>query len=396
MEGNLKAFMRAQQGTRVARVGLDIKLTQGGHIDGQGEIVYRTGRNGSRFLFDPRLQLREVTVDGCPAHVTRAGPLVQFSNPPGEHLLRARWTGAIPSDGGLGLSGSSFDLNLNLQWYPLLLWGSRFDVQLAMRLPRGAKAILPAVARRGRSSVSLQSVIDVPIVGGRIQGIRSGRGLSVHSLVRRDLRGFHRTAERVVGWLEGKWGPRPFRPIRLVETWRQQGGAYAREGLIVTPDWSRVPEQEIAQRLVHEAAHQWWGMDVLPGEAWFAEDWLSEGLATYCEYLWRRERVGDGAASEFREMAAHTIRGLRGSLAKMSPWSPEGWSLSRYGALLVLVELERRVPNLVAILRRYRARHHGSFVTTKSLIHELQGAVPASWLKAHLTSERTWPGDFNP
>ena len=388
----MAAFMRAQEGIRVARVSLDIRLTEGGQIDGKGELVYRTNRKGSRFLLDPRLQLREVTVDGCPAHSTRAGALVQFSDTPGEHLLGARWTGAIPSDGGLGLSNSSFDLNLNLLWYPTLLWGSRFDVQLVIRLPRGAKAVLPTVARRGRQAVSMQSVIDVPMVGGRIRGARHGRGLSVYSLVRRDVSEFRRTAERVVEWLEGKWGPRPFRPIRFVETWRQQRGAYAREGLIVTPDWSQAPEQEVAQRLVHEAAHQWWGMDALPGEAWFAEDWLSEGLATYCEYLWRKERVGGAAAYEFREMATKEIRGMRGSLAELSPWSREGWNLSRYGALLVLVELERRVPNLVKTLRRYRARHHGSFVTTKSLIRELRGSVPESWLESHLVSERSRPG----
>ncbi len=305
-----------------------------------------------------------------------------------------RYAGELPSDGGLGISGSSFDLNANLLWYPILVLGSRLDWDLEVRLARDTDAIFPSAARRRGGRVSLRSVIDVPLVGGKIRGRKLGRRLAVFSLVRDDARALLEVTKEVVEWQEGKWGPLPFRPLRVVETWRERQGAYSREGLITTQNLTGESVEGVSQRLVHETAHQWWGMDALPGEKWFREDWLSEGLATYCEYLWIRDKLEGARAEEFLRDAGRRIGGLRGSLVATSPWSSDGWSLTRYGGLLALVALESRVPDFSDRLRQFRLAHAGSFLTTEDLVRDLSASVPRSWLQGHLVEERIWPGDL--
>lgn len=394
LEAAIIALRNAQNSIRVRRVELDVRLDPRSKICGNAEVYFSTSQPEAGFLLDSRLDVTSLVLDRARVGRTRSGPLVRFPVSPGSHRLSVRWNGSLPSNGGLGRSGSSFDLNLNLLWYPTLIWGSRYDVGLRLSLPEGTRAVLPPLAHYRNGRASMRSVIDVPLVGGKVKGTGTAHGLAAYSLVRNDVSALCRNVERVLEWLEDQWGARPFRPVRVVETWRRERGAYAREGLIVTPDWSREPEGEVLQRLVHEATHQWWGMDVLPGEAWFSEDWLSEGLATYCEYLWLNDQVGAAAAEGFRVAAAKMIRDLHGSLASCSPWSQEGWALSRYGALLALVSLERTVSDLRRVLRDFRNRHRGSFVTTRALAQELSQFVPRSWLEEHLVSDRAWPGDL--
>ena len=394
VEAAIITFRKVQDSIRVNRVELDIQLGPRSKLRGSAEVSFSTSRLEAGFLLDSRLQPTCIALDGAPVDWKRSGLLVQFPVSLGTHRLSVGWNGSLPSNGGLGRSGSSFDLNLNLMWYPALTWGSRFDVGLRLRLPEGTRAVYPPLVHCRNGRASMHSVIDVPVVGGKVRGTGTAHGLAVYSLVRNDVREMCLTAERVLEWLEDQWGTCPFRPVRIVETWRRKGGAYAREGLIVTPDWSREPESQVSQRLVHEATHQWWGMDVLPGEAWFSGDWLSEGLATYSEYLWLKDQAGEAAAEGFRVAATKMVRGLRGSLASCSPWSQEGWTLSRYGALLALASLERRVSHLRRVLRDFRDRHRGSFVTTEGLVHELSRFVPHPWLEEHLVRERTWPGDL--
>lgn len=394
MEVAIIAFRKVQNSIRVRRVELDIRLGLRSVIRGSADVFFSTSQAEAGFLLDPRLELASTALDRVRVDLTRSGPLVRFPVSPGFHRLSVRWNGLLPSNGGLGRSGNSFDLNLNLMWYPTLIWGSRYDVGLRLGLPEGTRAVLSPLAHYRNGRASMRSVIDVPLVGGKVKGTGTAHGLAVYSLVRDDVSVLCHNVEHVLEWLEDRWGARPFHPVRVVETWRRERGAYAREGLIVTPDWSQEPEGEISQRLVHEATHQWWGMDVLPGETWFSEDWLSEGLATYCEYLWLKDQVGEAAAESFRAAAAKKIRGLHGSLASCSPWSQAGWTLSRYGALLTLASLEGSVPNLPHVLRDFRNRHCGSYVTTRALVHALSRFVPRSWLEEHLVSDRAWPGDL--
>jgi hypothetical protein len=161
-------------------------------------------------------------------------------------------------------------------------------------------------------------------------------------------------------------------------------------------DLRYLPEGELIAGLVHELAHQWWGLDVLPGEAWFDEDWLSEGLAKYCEYLWTKDSKGPAEAGKLLKTAAEKIRGRRACLAEVTPFSRGGWGLSRYGGMLTLASLESQAPDLVGLLREFRNGHRGTYVTTQLLVDHLRDAVSEAWLKDHLLTTRTWPGDLVP
>lgn len=393
-EVEIASFIRLQEGIRVRKVSLEVELGEADQLSTQGTVLYGSVTGGSRFLLHPLLNLESVLLDETTAPFARMGPMVQLSDSPGAHRLTVKYAGTLTSNGGLGISGTSFDLNANLLWYPILVGGSRLDVDLEVRLPHDTSAIFPPVGRRRGRRMALRSVIDVPLVGGRIQGRSLGRGLAVYSLVRRETRNLYRIAEDALAWQERRWGPRPFRPLRVVETWRDHTGAYAREGLIVTQNLSDESVEGVSQKLIHETTHQWWGMDALPGERWFREDWLSEGLATYCEYLWIQEKLGEPRADDFLKDAGRRVSGMKGSLVAASPWTSDGWSLTRYGGLLALVALERQVPDLSDRLRRFRSAHAGSFLTTEGLVHDLSPDVAESWLQSHLLATRTWPGDL--
>lgn len=386
-------FPAAQKGVRVDALNITVDAATKGRISCHAEVDFKSERGGTLALLNPHLGIRETRLDGRHHPVLRTGVLLSLEDAPGRHRLGLTYEGSIPSDGGLGMSGTSFDLNMNVLWYPIMVWGSRVDARLNLQLSTNTEAILPPVARLAGGSISIPSAVDVPFVGGRIQGSYPDDNPAVYSLIRSDVTPLHRLVKQVVEWLEGRWGPLPFRPLRLAETWRKKQGAYAREGLVTTPDWSRTSEAEVAQRLVHEVAHQWWGMDALPGEAWFAEDWLSEGMAVYSEFLWLKEKRGRDEAARLLATATKEVDGLQGALSAMNPFSQEGWSLSRYGGLLALVALERRIPDLPARLRTFRDRHKGTFVTTRWLVDDLRDTVPESWLHEHLLTSRTWPGD---
>lgn len=388
------SFQNAQRGVRVDRLGIEARLDAAGRLSCSADVSYSTTRGETLFLLNPQLQLEGTHLDGQEVPAPRSGLVVRLPDSTGHHQLRVRYAGSLPSDGGLGVFGNSFDLNGNVLWAPTFGWGSRLKLEVKIEVPSGAEVLFPGMGGSPERMIQSPSAIDATTVGGRIRSHCDGGGITVDSLVRDDSRALHRTVERIVAWQEQNWGPQPFGALCLVETWRQKAGAYARPGLVSTPDWTRLPPEALSQRLVHETTHQWWGMGVLPGEEWFSEDWLSEGFATYCEFCWLREAGEPEAADRFLATATKAITGLEGSLSTISLFSQEGWSLTRYGGLLTLLELEHRIPDLRKRLREFRARYHGTFVTTKALAHELSLHVPEAWLTEHLVESRTWPGDL--
>jgi hypothetical protein len=370
---------------------MEVSFEGADRLSCSANVGYTTARGSTLFLLNPQLQLEGTQLDGQEVLASRSGLVVSLPDSAGHHQLQVRYAGSIPSDGGLGVFGSSFDLNGNVLWTPTFSWGGRLRVEMSIDVPSGVEVLFPRGGGGPERTVPSSSSIDATTVGGRVRSHCDGGGIRVDSLVREDCRALHRTVERVLAWQEQNWGPQPFGALSLVETWRQKAGAYARAGLISTPDWTTLTSEELSQRLVHETTHQWWGMGVLPGEDWFSEDWLSEGLATYCEFCWLREKGGPGTADRFLTEATRTVTGLQGSLSTISLLSQEGWSLTRYGGLLTLLELEHRIPDLRNRLREFRARHDGTFVTTEALAHELSPEVPEAWLTEHLVRSRTWP-----
>lgn len=91
----------------------------------------------------------------------------------------------------------------------------------------------------------------------------------------------------IVGWASERFGPYPFSSTGAVVD-HLPGLDYALETQ-TKPYFDEAPDETL---LVHELAHQWFGNSVTPRE--WKDMWLSEGMATYAEWLWEEERGGAG------------------------------------------------------------------------------------------------------
>ncbi|MCX4399455.1 M1 family metallopeptidase [Streptomyces sp. NBC_01005] len=97
----------------------------------------------------------------------------------------------------------------------------------------------------------------------------------------------------IVDWAGKRFGPYPFSSTGAVVD-HLPGLDYALETQ-TKPYFGEAPDEAL---LVHELAHQWFGNSVTPRE--WKDLWLSEGLATYAEWLWEEER-GDRSTTEIFE-----------------------------------------------------------------------------------------------
>ncbi|MET9731354.1 M1 family metallopeptidase [Streptomyces sp. NPDC006458] len=96
----------------------------------------------------------------------------------------------------------------------------------------------------------------------------------------------------VMTWAQDTFGPYPFSSTgAIVERGTDVGYALETQNRPVFPG---APDVVL---LVHELAHQWYGDSVTP-RTW-QDLWLSEGFATYAEWLWEEEHGGDSAQESF-------------------------------------------------------------------------------------------------
>jgi aminopeptidase N len=102
----------------------------------------------------------------------------------------------------------------------------------------------------------------------------------------RELAAFARTSEMLEFFSE-RFGPYPFESFGAVLSPEFLGGALETQTL---PVYSRGMSEEV---VAHEMAHQWFGNCV--GLAQWKHMWLSEGFATYAEWLWLEHRRGEKA-----------------------------------------------------------------------------------------------------
>ncbi|WP_329411255.1 M1 family metallopeptidase [Streptomyces sp. NBC_00704] len=102
----------------------------------------------------------------------------------------------------------------------------------------------------------------------------------------------------VMGWARDSFGPYPFSSVGAIVD-RPGDAGYALE----TQNRPVFPGAPGMETFVHEIAHQWFGVSVTPGS--WRDMWLSEGLATYAEWLWTEDEGGATAEETFRELYDH-------------------------------------------------------------------------------------------
>ncbi|MFH8800358.1 M1 family metallopeptidase [Streptomyces sp. NPDC017936] len=101
----------------------------------------------------------------------------------------------------------------------------------------------------------------------------------------------------VLQWAQDSFGPYPFSSAGAIVD-RPGDARYALE----TQNRPVFPGAPGAELLVHEIAHQWFGDSVTP-RTW-QDMWLSEGFATYAEWLWTEDEGGATAEETFQELYA--------------------------------------------------------------------------------------------
>lgn len=156
--------------------------------------------------------------------------------------------------------------------------GQTFVFEQAQPIPTYALAV-----HVNRFDEVTSDPVNVGVGGAPVQR-RDYFPVDIGEVTRRPYQATTRILEVLSEW----FGPYPF-------------GAYG--SAIITP---RFPALETATLstmpvhssqewvIVHEAAHQWFGNQVVLGD--WADTWLNEGFATYSELLWAQSQGSDGSA----------------------------------------------------------------------------------------------------
>lgn len=164
----------------------------------------------------------------------------------------------------------------------------------------------------------------------------------------------------IVDWAGDRFGPYPFSSTGAVVD-HLPGLDYALETQ-TRPYFAEAPDEAV---LVHELAHQWFGNSVTP-RAW-KDMWLSEGLATYAEWLWEEKRGGRSTDEIFESFYDGTDAESEGIWAFPPAAPPSAGRVSDppvYGRGAMVVHKVREAvgdETFFGILRTWTRRHrHGN------------------------------------
>ncbi|MES9510417.1 M1 family metallopeptidase [Streptomyces sp. NPDC000609] len=171
----------------------------------------------------------------------------------------------------------------------------------------------------------------------------------------------------IVDWAGRRFGPYPFSSTGAIVD-HLPGLDYALETQ-TRPYFGEAPEETL---LVHELAHQWFGNSVTPRR--WKDMWLSEGLATYAEWLWEEERGSRSTTEIFEDFYDGTDAESEGIWAFPPADPPSAGRVSDppvYGRGAMVVHKVRRAvgdETFFAILRTWTAQHRHGNADTRQFI----------------------------
>lgn len=311
-------------GYDVAHYDLDLRIDgASGRLSGTAVITARATQDLSAFNLDlAGLEVRSVTVEGRPAAVNRAGAeLTLRPDRPVADRLRAgrtfrtvvRYDGEPRTvtdadgseEGWLRTAKGTVALGEpagSPVWFPGNHHPSdkaTYDVRITV--PEGRSAVSNgelASRRTAGGRTTFRWVVREPMASSfatvavgpyEVRRTVTADGLPVITAVDPEVAGrtpaLPARISEVVAWGVKHFGPYPFSSAGAIVGMPGDAG-YALE----TQNRPFFPGPPDSGLLVHELAHQWFGDSVTP-RTW-RDMWLSEGFATYAEWLWSEEHDG--------------------------------------------------------------------------------------------------------
>ncbi|TLQ42219.1 M1 family metallopeptidase [Streptomyces marianii] len=300
---------------------LTLDYDPGSHrLTGTAEITARAAQDLSAFNLDLHgMAVRSAAVDGTPAVHTRAGDeltlrpahdvrrgdvfraVVRYDGAPGELTdsegTREGWLRT--EDGAIALGQPQGSMT----WFPGNHHpGDKATYDISVTVPDGLTAVSNGDLRSQRPTADGQGttfawhsaqpmatyLATVGVGAYEITRSRPGTaGIPVYTAADRTVAGRVRElldrVPELTNWSVDKFGPYPFSSTGVIVE-REGDADYALE----TQNRSVFTEDSFdPATLVHELAHQWYGDSVTP-RTW-RDVWLSEGFATYAEWLYLEE-----------------------------------------------------------------------------------------------------------
>ncbi|MDQ0991583.1 M1 family metallopeptidase [Streptomyces sp. V3I7] len=336
-------------GYDVTHYDLDLSYTPDTHhLTGEAVITARATQDMSAFDLDLEgLDVESVRVDGDDARWNRAGQ--ELTVRPKRDLdtgqtfrTTVRYAGVPRTitdtdgsrEGWLRTADGAVALGQpvgSMAWFPGNNHPSdKATYDITVSVPKGLEAVSNGELTRrtdsgGRTSFTwhtgrpMASYLATVAVGRfDVTRSRTPDGLPVYTAVDPTQSSASRTAlariPEILAWSEKKFGPYPFASTGAIV---ERGGDadYALE----TQSRPVFPGAPDTLLVVHELAHEWYGDSVTP-RTW-RDIWLSEGFATYAEWLWREDHGGRSAEQTFQAYYDHGERNY-GDLWAFPPAEP--------------------------------------------------------------------------
>ncbi|MER6333421.1 M1 family metallopeptidase [Streptomyces sp. NPDC001034] len=176
-----------------------------------------------------------------------------------------------------------------------------------------------------------------------------------------------RLVPEIIDWADERFGPYPFSSTGAVVD-HLPGLDYALETQ-TKPYFAEAPDEAL---LVHELAHQWFGNSVTP-RGW-KDMWLSEGMATYAEWLWEEDQGGRSTDEIFEDFYDGTDAEAEGIWAFPPADPPGGGRVSDppvYGrGAMVMHKVREAVGDeaFFGILRTWTRQHRHGNADTRQFV----------------------------